>query len=333
MIALQYRRPKQLVKCELPVPQIKDDEVLIKTAFAGICGTDLHIMNGASPAAAQVVPGHEFSGTVVQTGKNVTNVAVGDRVAVDPNNYCGACNPCRDGQIHFCKAIEPLGVFRDGAWAEYCAAPAKQVYPLPEAISLEWAALSEPLSCLLHGWDQLQPLRYDQSVLIPGSGLMGLLWGLTLRQFGFTRLLLSEPRENRRAIARKLKLDVLQPGIIYSNFAETNAGYDIIIDCSGSAAAIEQAIDWLNPRGKFLFFGICPQNKKINIEPFKIFQKELTLIGSVINPFTFNRAIDLTKKLQRPLEDLGVRFFKLHEYEKAISAAGSGAANKVIFEL
>jgi 2-desacetyl-2-hydroxyethyl bacteriochlorophyllide A dehydrogenase len=333
MHALCYNRPHKLQLVDLPIPVPQTDEVLIEVAYSGICGTDLHILNEESPAAEKVILGHEFSGRIVATGKSVHILQPGDRVAVDPNNYCGTCEYCLRRQVHFCQNIKPIGVFRDGGWAEYCAVPSALVHPLPTGIDPIWAALAEPISCILHGWDRIQPLHPEQKILILGAGLIGLLWILTLNKFGISNTLVSEPRASRRESARKLKLHCIEPEQILQQNPHGEKGFDVIIDCSGNPAAIEQALNFLNPLGKFLFFGVCPQDSKINIKPFTVFQKEWTFYGSVINPFTFARSLEVISNIQRPLTDMGIITYRLDEYEHALQAAREGYYSKVMFEL
>jgi D-arabinitol dehydrogenase (NADP+) len=333
MQALYYNRPGKLRLLDLPVPVPRADEVLVEVGYSGICGTDLHILKDESPAANQVIPGHEFSGRVVDSGVSVHHLRKGDRVVIDPNTYCGACEFCHHGQVHFCLNNKPIGVFRNGGWAQYCAVPAALVHPVKADTDLAWAALTEPLSCILHGWDRIQPVLPQQRTLILGAGLIGLLWSLILRRFGITNLIISEPVANRRKFARKLQFNCLNPDQVYqSNSAEQN-GFDIIIDCSGNPTAIEQALNRLNPLGKLLFFGVCPQNSSISIDPFKIFQMEWTLYGSIINPFTFARALEIMPLIKTPFSDLGVITFTLSEYKKALAAARSGMYTKVLFKL
>jgi len=198
MQALLYKRPKNIFLTNLPDPQPGPDDVLIKTAYCGICGTDLHIIAGESPAATEVVPGHEFSGTVIEVGTAVKNLQIGDHVCVDPNTHCGQCVPCRQGKIHFCQDMKPIGVFQNGAMAEFCKAPASHVYKIPDTIPLPAAALTEPLSCIAHGWQRLLPLPENPSILILGSGLIGTLWGLYLNAQDQSNILYSEPKQNRR---------------------------------------------------------------------------------------------------------------------------------------
>ena len=333
MQALYYNRPGKILLVDLPRPAPQPDEVIVRVAYSGVCGTDLHILNEESPAADRVIPGHEFSGKIAACGTAVHNFKTGDLVAVDPNNYCTACEYCRRGQVQFCLNNKPLGVFRNGGWAEYCAVPAALVHPVPTGIDPAWAALTEPLSCILHGWDRIQPVLPQQRILILGAGLIGLLWSLILRRSGISNLTISEPVVRRRRAAQKLQLSCLKPDQIYRQNSADQTGFDVIIDCSGNPAAIEQALNLLNPQGKFLFFGVCPQHSSVSVNPFQIFKNEWTLSGSVINPFTFARALQIIPSLKKPLADLGVIILPLADYKKGLAAARSGIYTKVLFRI
>jgi len=333
MQALLYERPGKIQLIELDKPQPKDDEVIIRIAYSGICGTDLHIMKGEAPASAKIILGHEFSGIIHQTGKNVRKVKPGDHVAVNPNDFCNDCDYCKNDQIHFCENMKPIGVFKNGGWAQYCCVNVKQVYKLPDDLSLELAALCEPISCILHGYKKVQPLSGNENILIIGAGLIGLLWGFLLKKFGLLNFVLSEPNLKRRNICENLEFEAILPQNISKYINKKNNGFDLVVDCSGNPKAIEKAIMYLNPMGKLLLFGICPQNSSININPFQVFQKELTIFGSVINPHTFPKSIDLIKTLNISLEKIGVKFFSLNEYKIALDAAKSGIYTKVIFKL
>ncbi len=333
MNALQYTRPNKLSMVEKPVPGVGENEVLIEVAFAGICGTDIHIIAEESPAADRVILGHEFSGTVAAVGNGVDNLKKGNRVAVDPNNFCGKCHYCRRGKVHFCENLEPVGVFRDGAWAQYCTVPAGQVHLLPKEIALEWGALGEPLSCILHGWDRIQPLNQNIDILIIGSGLVGLLWGLLLRSYGFRQVLVSEPKSSRRMAAESLNFQTVRPEELNDKSRQTDKRFDLIIDCSGNPRAIEQAFQLIKPIGKLLLFGVSPKDSYLQINPFQVFKKELTILGSVINPFCFSRALHLIADIQMPIEELGITFYALEDYQRAIDEIKTGKAIKGVFRI
>ena len=275
MQALLYQHPKKLSLIEYPVQEPSPDEVLIKIAYCGICGTDLHIISDEAPAAKEVIPGHEFSGYIERVGAEVSTLKVEDSVAIDPNIQCGNCASCKTGKIHFCKNLRPIGVFKHGGMAEYCLVKASHVHKLPPGVPLVWGALTEPVSCIVHGWHRLLPLPDNPSILILGSGVIGILWGLMLRQKGLNNIRFSEPLEKRRKICRKFEFDVSKPTQLTQNQFINEMGFDVIIDCSGNPKAIEMSFSLIKPLGKFLFFGMCPQESLISIPPFKIFQKRV----------------------------------------------------------
>jgi threonine dehydrogenase-like Zn-dependent dehydrogenase len=329
MKALQYQRPRKIKLVELPDPKPEKNEIIVKVSYSGLCGTDLHILAEEAPAAKNVVLGHEFSGVVTDIGSKVKLVKKGERVAVNPNNQCGYCSHCLRGQYNFCQNLQPIGIRHDGGWAEYCAVPQNQAYILPEKTDFAWGALAEPLSCIIHGWERIKPITKEDSILIIGAGIIGILWRLVLQHFGMDNVQMIEPHKPRRNIIRDLEFGITKPKSLYKN----ETGYDVIIDCSGNISAIEKALTRLNPLGKFLFFGIAPQQKKISIRPFQIFEQELTLIGSVINPGTFPQALKIMNHIQIPPEKLGIHFFALDEYKNALAAARNGSVTKAMFKV
>src|SRR6266700_3326976 len=164
-------------------PTPRSDELLIRVEACGICGTDLHIVDGESPLARYpIVPGHEFAGEVVEVGRNVPpgigprdmKVTAATRVAVEPNLYCGHCELFRTGHENLCLNYAAIGVTVDGAFAEYVTLPAAKAYILPEHLSFREAALIEPISSAVHGMNRLNP-RSGDTFLIVGAGAMGLI--------------------------------------------------------------------------------------------------------------------------------------------------------------
>jgi 2-desacetyl-2-hydroxyethyl bacteriochlorophyllide A dehydrogenase len=149
-------------------------DVIVSVEGCGICGTDLHILQGEFAPTLPIVPGHEFAGTVVEVGKQVTELAVGDRVAVDPSLFCGECFYCRRGRGNLCERWNAIGVSVPGGAAEFCVAPVANCVKLPDHVSTTDAALIEPLSCTVRGFDVLSP-RVGDHYLIYGAGTMGLM--------------------------------------------------------------------------------------------------------------------------------------------------------------
>ncbi|KAK7862918.1 hypothetical protein R5R35_003255 [Gryllus longicercus] len=344
MDALQFDlKSKQLSLIQLPVPsKLAENDVLIKVAYAGICGTDLHIAEGAFPCGEKVVLGHEFSGVVEAVGSKVNHVKPGDKVSVDPNSGCGTCNYCTDSNYHYCEVgglNNTIGIYRNGGWANYCVVPNNQVFKLPEKISLEQAALTEPLSCISHGWDKIQPIPIGKDILIMGAGIIGNLWACVLHLQGHRKVIVSEPQEARRKLVANLNTgyEIMKPTDLQARkAANPKWGVDLIIDCSGFGPAIEQALDLLNPGGQLCIFGVASPETKISVSPYLLFKKELTINAINVNPFSFNKSlgfIDAMGDRYLAYEKLGIKVFGLNQYEAALAALKTGTIAKAIFKI
>lgn len=194
MKALVMTDVKKLgVQDDYPTPTIQPNEVLIHTAWAGICGTDKALYNGL-PGSADAVPpivlGHENSGVVAEVGQDVVGFKVGDRVSVDPNIYCHKCFFCRTARPELCEHLDAVGVTRDGGFAEYFTAPEEVVYHVPDNVSLEAAAVIEPISCAEHGVDLLDTHPYQKALII-GDGFEGQLIAQILKSRGLQEVTLA----------------------------------------------------------------------------------------------------------------------------------------------
>lgn len=346
MEAIQYdASSKQLALSQVEIPRVQHpDDVLIQVAYAGVCGTDLHIIAGefACDKTRPITLGHEFSGVVKAIGAAVTVVKVGDKVSVDPNHGCGKCLHCLNGNVHFCEAgglNSTVGIYRHGGWAQYCLVPEAQVHKLPHKISLQQGALCEPLSCLAHGWDRLSPMHVGQKILILGAGIIGNLWVVALHHQGHRNVTVSEPNKARLDLIKSAGtgFDLITPDELKQKAtAQSDYTFDLIIDCSGFAPAIEYAFSLLSKGGKLCIFGVAPPHAKISVSPFEMFQKEISIIGVIINPFTFPKALGLVEAMgDRYLSysALGVKTFKLSQYAEAIKELKSGTIAKAMFEI
>lgn len=280
-------------------PCIKEDEVLIQVKACGVCGTDVHIYQGDEGAAKVTPPtilGHEFSGVVVEVGAEVTGIRAGDRVCVDPNCYCGKCEPCRQGLAHYCQNMIGYGTTRDGGFAEYCAVRESQVYRLGEHTSYEQGAMTEPAACCLHGIDlcRIQP---GQQVAVIGGGMIGLLMVQLAKLAGAAKVALIEPVERKRELGRRLGADLcvdpferdVKPYLKASGMDWIRT----VIECAGLPGTVEQAIELAGNKGTVMMFGLTRPDDTISLKPFEVFRKELELKSSYINPYTQKRALDL----------------------------------------
>ena len=221
-----------------PDPAPGPDDVVIAVRGAGICGTDIHLIDGDLPYQRfPVIPGHEFYGEVVAVGAEVDSALAGTLVAVDPNIACHACVECRRGRSNLCLNYEALGVTLDGATAELVRAPARLTYQLPGDISHAGALLVEPLSCAIHGFDVL-PRRVGDRYLVYGAGTMGLLIGLLAGDMSPEPVGVVEPNPRRRAVAESLGM----VAVARAEDLDLGERWDSVIDCTGVVSAIEDGL-------------------------------------------------------------------------------------------
>ncbi len=319
----------------LPDPTPKPDELVIHVGACGICGTDLHIVDGDSPLACYpVVPGHEFAGEVVAVGRNVPlgigtrdmKVPVGTRVAVDPSLFCGYCDFCRTGHGNLCLNWEAIGVTVDGAFAEYVRVPAANAYVLPENISLREAALIEPISCAVHGMHRLNPQSGD-TFLIVGAGTMGLILLQLALRGGASKVAVVDLNTQRLELAKKLGASDIQIDI-YKVLENEPLGFDCVIDVTGVAPAIEGAFAAVKRGGKFMVFGVAPSEARISLSPFRIYNDEITVLGSMAVLYSFGPAINL---LSSGAIDTGVMLttaLPLEDFPKALGMVRRGEGIK-----
>ena len=265
----------------------------------GVCGTDVHIYEG-DKGAAEVTPptilGHEFSGVIAEVGSEVTNYKAGDRVCIDPNCYCGACEPCRNGVVHYCEHMIGYGTTVNGGFAEYCAVNERQVYKLGDNTSFEQGAMTEPVACCLHGMDMCE-IRPGHQVVVIGGGMIGLLMLQLSRLAGAAKVALLEPVESKREVGKKLGADICIDPIhedVKARLKEEGMTWvNTVIECVGRPSTIEQAIDIAGNKAVVMMFGLTKPDETISVKPFEIFRKELVLKASYINPYTQKRALDL----------------------------------------
>ncbi len=289
MQAAVYEGVGRVRLVERPDPRPGVDELLVQVQASGICGTDRHIFHGESPARAPVILGHEFVGRVVAVGDEVDPVWVGRQVSVDPNVYCGQCDYCRDGRPQLCTHLEAIGVTRDGGFAQYCVVPEKQALPVPEGLRVKEAAMAEPVACCVHGID-LAGIRAGQTVAVLGGGAIGLILAQLAWAQGAADVVVSEPAAPRRQIAAEIGLEAIPPEELAGRLPD---GADVVIEAVGARATTAQALEIARRGATVLFFGVTPMGQKIEVEPFQIYQKELTIKGSALNPFTQQRALAL----------------------------------------
>jgi len=295
---------------QVAAPEPGPGEVVVRVEACGVCGTDHHILHGEYPASLPVTLGHEFAGTVAATGPGA-RLAVGTRVAIDPNIACGVCRECRRGDICLCPRRVALGVDRDGGLAEYALVPETQAYQLPPAMPIEWGALCEPLACCLRGLD-LATIQPGASVVVLGGGVIGQLMVQLARLAGATTVVLVTRQEGRRRLAEECgataTLDPRAGDIVALIAGEAGGlapgGADVVLECAGTIETFEQSIALARRGGTVLVFGVAPQMATARVSPFDVFARELRILGSYLNPHTHGRAVELAASGQLALDPL-----------------------------
>ena len=323
----------------IPVPDIKDDDVLIKVGYCGVCGTDVHIFEGDKGCAEvhpPIVLGHEFAGVIVAVGKDVKNRKEGDRVDVDPNILCEACPACLAAKGHFCEHMTGIGTMINGGFAEYVAVPAKQTHLVSESTDLRAAAMTEPLACCLHGIDMCE-IRTGDKVLVIGAGMIGLLMLQLARLSGAAFVAVSEPVAKKRDMAKKLGADVCfdSTAVTAQEFEEKCRKYnfDCVIECCGLVKTIEQAVRVAGNKATVMMFGLTKPDDEIALKPYDVFSKELTLRSSYINPYTQARALALIENKRIDVTSMQNEPVSLEELRSVLSDEKKRAKGKFLIKL
>lgn len=321
---------------ESAMPQVGPEDVLIQVKACGICGTDVHIYEG-DKGAAEVTPptilGHEFSGVVAAVGANVSHVKTGDRVCIDPNCYCGKCDFCRNGIAHYCTDMIGYGTTVNGGFAEYCSVNQRQVYQLGDHTTFEQGAMTEPVACCLHGMDMCN-IKPGSSVVVIGGGMIGLLMLQLARLAGAARTALLEPVESKREVAKKLGaticIDPIHEDVKAVLASAGMTWVNTVIECVGRTATIEQAIDLVGNKGTVMMFGLTKPDDTISLKPFEVFQKEIELKASFINPYTQKRALELIDSGRLDVSSMVYAVAGLHELPDILAKPELRANGKYI---
>jgi 2-desacetyl-2-hydroxyethyl bacteriochlorophyllide A dehydrogenase len=298
---------------------------LIRIRACGVCGTDAALFKGDYPAKTPVVIGHEFAGDIVETGAGVVGLGVGDRVTVDPNVICHECEYCRSGLEHLCERASSMGVHRDGADAEFCVMPASNVYPIPPSLSYEDATFCEPLACAVHGVD-LARIKLGDTVLVVGAGGMGNLIAQLARISGAARVIVSEPIALRRERALENgATDAIDP-VAQDPLAELRKirriGADVVFEVAGNSRAQASCVSFARKGGTVVWFGVSPQDRLIEVNPFYINENEISILGSYNNQFATGRAVKLLAEKRVRVDNLVSHRLPLKDYLKVFPMFG-----------
>lgn len=333
MLAAEFEGEGKLSIKDKKVPEIKNaNEVKLKVEVASICGSDLHILATppTHPAEPNIIQGHEYIGEVVEKGKEVTSLNVGDRVIVDPTVVCGRCYYCQNGEKNICENFSTIGIFEDGGWAEYSVVPSQNVFKISKEVPAEIAVLAEPLSCVVSGNEKLHTNPGDKVVVL-GAGPMGQLFTQILKATGAGTIIVVDYSEYRLNFATSSgATHTINPK--NQNVEEviddlTNIGADIVIDCVGSL--FDQSINLVRKGGKILLVGMNENSNK-PVQQFRITQNEIKVMGTIIQNNKFPTVIKILESGILKLESLITHKMPLKDIHEGIEIMKTGKAIKIL---
>jgi len=328
MLAAVLHGPRDLRIEEVEKPKVTRGKVLVQVKACGVCMTDLHMYMWEFPVKTPVILGHEFSGIIAELGDGVTELEVGDRVAVDPALSCGVCEACASGRDNLCERLTAIGgagnVIVNGAYAEYTVVPKEAVGKIPTEISFDEGAFVEPLGCCIHGVDISRAGIGDVVVLI-GAGTIGLLLLQLIKLVGASQILVVDMKEERLQLAARLGADVVvnpskEDPVGRLKELTHGKGADVVIEAVGSPITVKQAIQMVGKGGRVVIFGVAPVESKVDMSPFDTYFREIEIVGSyAITREAFGRSIAMLRSGRIKIEPLITERFQLNELPKAFA--------------
>lgn len=321
-----------------PIPTPQDDEVLIKVAYSGICGTDIHILHDQFAYYPPVIIGHEFSGEVVKTGKNVTLYKEGDLVVGEPHNKaCGKCYLCRNGHIQNCNDKRSIGWGIDGSFTTYLVMPEKLLHKIPSGLSLEEAAMAEPSAIVAHQLLERARITPGDNVVIMGVGPIALLAAQMARIAGAKKIYLcgcTSDVSYRLKIANELNcydtfINVQEQDAYQIIMNETGIGADIVVEASGAGSAINSAIKILKKRGLLCAIGMTAR-EKVEVPWNEAMMKVLDVQFNMSSSYNgWNIALSLMASGKLNVKPM-ISIKRLDEWEQAFDDLQQGKAMKIL---
>jgi len=343
MKAAVFEGNGRLIIKEVEKPILRNStDALIKVSGTGICGTDLHILDvpPKHPAKLGVILGHEFTGEIVELGKDVQGFSVGQHVLIDPHPGCGVCDECRRGFPDNCIPLyenssaeghpNTIGIFSNGAYSEYVIVPKQSLYKISQDVPVKIAALAEPLSCVVNASEKLK-VQPGAFVVILGAGPIGLLFTMLMKANGASKIIVSEPSRFRRDAALSCGADiVLDPSVediqqVVRN--EMGKGADYCIEAVGPLLPL--AIRLARAGGKILQFG-HDETANPEIPVGILLKKELEIYGAFIGKHSFEKTVRIMESGKLPLEKVVSHVLPLSRIDEGLALLRKGEGLKII---
>lgn len=318
---------KITVKNDAPEPEIGPRDVLVRAKACGICGTDVHIWEGDFFPTFPLVPGHELAGEVARIGAEVTDLAVGDRVMVDPTVTCEECHFCMINRQNHCQNWNAVGVTRDGGFGEYVRVPAKNCYRFGN-VSFSAAAFCEPLACVVFGQDRAR-IEIGSEVLVIGAGPIGQLHLQASLANGAASVTMVDTVESKLALGKELGASHV---VIADHDQEARLrkiaryGFDVVIDATGVAGVMGRSVKYVKNGGTYLIFGVCGPNDRVEVSPFEIYRRDLTIVGSFAIRRTYDRAFKLMESGRVKVDRLVHEAMPIEELPRGLEMMKKGTA-------
>ena len=306
---------------EVDIPATGPDQVLVKIKKIGICGSDIHVFHGSHPYTSYpVTQGHEVSGEIVELGEYVKDLAVGQKVTIEPQVFCGRCYPCLHGKYNLCEHLKVMGFQTTGTASEYFAVDASKVTPLPQSMSFAEGAMIEPLAVTVHAAKHFPGVQ-GSSVIVLGCGPIGILLIQSLKAFGAKKIMATDISDKRLALAKNLGADVVvntrnadYAAAVLETFGPDKA--DCVYECAGTDITMDQAIQ--NARKGSLIVLLAVFGKKATVDLARLNDSELTLDTSMM--YRHEDYVDAIRFVQEgkiQLAPLKTAEFAFEDYEKA----------------
>lgn len=313
--------PGKLVYQEVEIPSIKENEVLLKMKYIGVCGSDIHVNHGKHPYTSYpVIQGHEVSAEIVKIGKEVKDFKIGDRVTVQPQVVCGKCYQCLHDDYNICDNLKVMGFQTTGMASEFFAVDSSKLLLLPDGVNFEKGSMIEPLAVAVHAIKRGGDIK-GKKVIVLGAGPIGNLVAQSAKGMGADSVIITDISDHRLKVAKKCGIDFCIntnkdniTDVIVEKFGSNKA--DIIFECVGINTTTDQAINNARKGSKIIIVGVFGDLASVNMGLIQ--DRELTLIGTLMyKKEDFEKAIELINEKKVNLDELISNKFKFEEYKQA----------------